>query len=195
MDAARVMAVLSHTLNGSLRGVYLYGSCAASALQHQSDLDFLVLVNGPISGTTRLTLVAELLKISGWHAVDAQSRPLDVTVVRASELILWQYPPTCELLFGEWLRDELASQRVAPPEARPDLAIQITTVNQASRALFGPPARWAMARSPAPVAAILDLTRSAYLGERCDQWSKLGGQVDAAVQHLMARIAGLPSNR
>ena len=137
---ASAIELLERKLGDKVVGVYLYGSCLSNGLRHQSDVDILVIVDQPITGATRLQLVAELLMVSGWNAVDATSRPLDIAFVVVTEVVPWRFPPRCELLFGEWLREDLAAQRIGPPSERPDLAILFTTLLQCSRALVGPPA-------------------------------------------------------
>jgi streptomycin 3"-adenylyltransferase len=144
-----VVELLERNLGNNVVGVYLYGSCLGSGLRHQSDVDILVLVSQPITGTRRLGLVADLLKVSGWNAVDATSRPLDISFAVVTEVVPWRFPPSCELLFGEWLRDDLTAQRIGPPSERPDLAILFTTLLQNGRALIGPPASSVLEPVPA----------------------------------------------
>lgn len=146
--ALTVVDLLERVLEDALVGAYVYGSCLSSGLCPQSDLDILVLVSRPVTGAARIRLVAELLEISGWNAVDSTSRPLDVAVVVTTDVVPWRFPPVCDLIFGEWLRDDLAAQRIAPRSAHPDLAILFTTLLQNSRALFGPPA--ALVFAPVP---------------------------------------------
>ena len=146
---AHAADLMSRVLGGSLVGAYLYGSSVAGSLRHQSDLDLLVLVSQPLHARTKSELVAGLLPMSGWNALDSASRPLDVTVVLRDEVVPWRYPPMRELQFGEWLRADLAVNRIAPPSPSPDLAILLTTARQHSRALFGPPAASLLAPVPA----------------------------------------------
>jgi predicted nucleotidyltransferase len=138
--APRVAALLSRVLGDALMGVYAYGSSVAGSLRHQSDLDLLVVVSQPLSAAARSDLVAGLLPMSGWNALDAASRPLDVTVLVRDDVMPWRYPPLRALQFGEWLRADLAASRIAPPSPSPDLAILLTTARQHSWALLGPPA-------------------------------------------------------
>jgi predicted nucleotidyltransferase len=154
-EVPRVLGALTRWLADSVQGVYLFGSFAAGGLHPQSDLDILVATTRPLTGAARLGLVAELLAISGRDAVAGPSRPLEVTLVVTSQVVPWRFPPVCDLLFGEWLRDDLAAERIAPPEASPDLAIVLTTLLQHHRVLAGPPA--SMLFEPVPIA---DLRRA-----------------------------------
>jgi streptomycin 3"-adenylyltransferase len=149
VEVPRVLAVLDRTLADTVVGAYLFGSCCAGGLRHQSDVDILVAVTQAPIEATRQQLMAELLKISGRDAIAGPSRPLEVTVVVASELVPWRFPPRCELLFGEWLRDDLAAGRIAPAAPSPDLAIVMTTLLQHHRLLVGAPASVVFAPVPA----------------------------------------------
>jgi aminoglycoside 9-adenylyltransferase len=152
---ALVAAQLTRLLGGSLIGIYLYGSYLTSRLHAQSDIDLLVLVDKPITGATRLEVVAELLKLSGWNAVDSRSRPLDIAFVVLGDVVPWRFPPQCDLMFGEWLRDDLASQRIAPSSDRPDLAILLSSLLRHNLKVLGP-----VASTVLPAVPPEDLKRS-----------------------------------
>jgi streptomycin 3"-adenylyltransferase len=140
VEVPRVLAVIDRTLAGTVVGAYLFGSFCAGGLRHQSDIDILVAVTQAPPEATRQQLMAELLKISGRDAVAGPSRPLEVTVVVTAELVPWRFPPRCELLFGEWLRDDLIAGRIAPAAPSADLAIVMTTLLQHHQVLVGAPA-------------------------------------------------------
>ncbi len=144
-QASDAAAWLGRVLRASLIGVSAYGSSVIGGARHQSDLDLLAVVDRPPSNAQREDLVAGLLPLSGWQAVDATSRPLDLTVVVRADVVPWRYPPVRALQFGEWLRADLAAGRIAPPCASPDLAILLTTARRHSVPLAG-----------APVAALVD---------------------------------------
>lgn len=152
---ALVAAQLTRSLGESLIGIYLYGSYLTSRLHAQSDIDVLVLVDTPITGATRLEVVAELLKLSGWNAVDSQSRPLDIAFVVLGDVVPWRFPPRCDLMFGEWLRDDLASQRIAPSSEHPDLAILLSSLLRHNLKVLGPDASTVL-----PLVPSEDLKRS-----------------------------------
>lgn len=48
-----------------------------------------------------------------------------------------------------------------------------------------------LARLPKNLAPVLELARSAYVGERKDDWSKSKEEVDRFVQHAVAAIEAL----
>jgi aminoglycoside 9-adenylyltransferase len=155
VEVPRVLDVLHRTLADGVVAAYLYGSACAGSLHPQSDLDLLVVVARPVTGAARKNLVAELLKISGRDAVLGPARPLDVTVVARDEVVPWRFPPRCDLVFGEWLRDAFLAGQIAPAAPRPDLAILLTTLLQHHRVLVGAPA--AAVFDPVPAA---DLRRA-----------------------------------
>ncbi|MGW1884826.1 aminoglycoside adenylyltransferase domain-containing protein [Streptomyces sp. NPDC001970] len=84
-------------------------------------------------------LVDGLLEISGSRARRGSSRPVELTVVVQSDVRPWRYPPTCEFLYGEWLRDEYERGGTPSPAPCPDLAPLITMVLMGDTPLFGPP--------------------------------------------------------
>lgn len=247
-EVPRVLAVLDRTLGDNLVAAYLFGSCVAGGLRPQSDLDLLVAVDRPVVGAARLALVGALLRMSGRHAVFGPSRPLEVSVVVVHEVRPWRFPPRCDLIFGEWLRDDLEAGRIAPSAPSPDLAILLSTLLEHHRLLAGRPAAqvfdpvpagdlrraiadclpsllgnlrgdernviltlarmwvtlatgtivpkdaaaaWVLARLPAALAPVLELARAAYLGERDDDWSVRGTEVDAFASHAAGAVASL----
>ena len=60
-------------------------------------------------------IVARLLEISGRRAYRGPARPVELTIVRAAEVRPWHFPPTVDLLYGEWLRDEFERGSVPGP--------------------------------------------------------------------------------
>lgn len=155
VEVPRVLAVLHRTLADNVIAAYLFGSACAGGLRPQSDLDLLVAVTRPVTGAARENLVAELLTISGRGASCGPSRPLEVTVVVRDDVVPWRFPPRCDLVFGEWLRDAFLAGEIAPAAASPDLAIVLTTLLQHHRVLIGAPA--AAVFDPVPAA---DLRRA-----------------------------------
>lgn len=156
-EVARALTVLERNVGGALVGVYLYGSCVAAGPRPRSDVDLLIVSRVPTVGHARRQLVEQLMAISGRRSSFGPSRPLDVTVVVAEDIRPWRFPPVCDLLFGEWLRDEFESGRIAPAAPRPDLAIVLTALLQDNRRLAGLPA--AQVFDPVPEA---DLRRAVF---------------------------------
>lgn len=67
-------------------------------------------------------------------------RALEVTIVVYSQLVPWRFPPSREMQFGEWLRDDIRAGIVEPRQVDPDLSILLTQARRVSVALFGEPA-------------------------------------------------------
>jgi aminoglycoside adenylyltransferase-like protein len=108
-------------------------------LRPTSDLDILAVVAGPTTGAQRRAIVDRLLEISGRRATRGPARPVELTIVQQSQLRPWHQAPLVELLYGEWLRDDLATGDIPEPKPMPDLAPEISLALAGNRALFGPP--------------------------------------------------------
>ncbi|MFF5478982.1 aminoglycoside adenylyltransferase family protein [Streptomyces sp. NPDC012935] len=130
---APLLPLLHHTLGSSLIGIYLHGSATLGGLRPHSDIDVLVVVSEPTTHAQRRVLVEELLNVSGGAA-----RPVELILVVQDDVRPWRYPPTCEFLYGEWLRDEYERGFVPGPEPMPDLAPLLTMVLLADAPLHGP---------------------------------------------------------
>ncbi|GCB48274.1 aminoglycoside adenylyltransferase family protein [Streptomyces sp. NL15-2K] len=127
---------LAHRILGAdnTLGIYLHGSAALTGLRPHSDIDVLVVVREPTTHAQRRALVDELLKVSG----GPKARPVELIVVVQSEVRPWRYPPNCEFLYGEWLRDDFERGLVPAPEPSPDLAPLLTMVLEGDAPLYGP---------------------------------------------------------
>ena len=120
-------------------GGYLHGSTATGRQQPTSDTDLLVVTSRPMTDDERHALVRGILPLSGRRAAGGPARPVELTVVVRDDVRPWRFPPTEDLLYGEWDRD--AYERGVQPQRRPnpDLAPLLTMVLAADRAAFGPP--------------------------------------------------------
>jgi streptomycin 3"-adenylyltransferase len=76
------------------------------------------------------------LPISGWRA---GARSIELIVVVQSEVRPWRYPPTCDFLYGDWLREEIAYYGPPRPQAMPSLAVMIPMTLAGNHPLTGPP--------------------------------------------------------
>ncbi len=143
-------------LGAAVLGAYLYGSALAGGLRPRSDLDVLVISARPATIEEKRRLADGLLAISG-HG----PRPLELTIVVASDLEPWRYPPSFDLQFGEWHRAALERGDVEPlaTTTNPDVALLLTMALQSSRPLIGPPASELL--DPVPPT---DLTRAMLHG-------------------------------
>lgn len=157
--ADEVVGIARDVLGGAVVGAYLHGSAVLGGLRPSSDLDVLVVVARPTTDEERRAIVARLLEISGRRAYRGPARPVELTIVQASELRPWHSPPTVDLLYGEWIRDELSRGEIPEPAPMPDLGPEIALALQGDVALFGPPPATAM--DPIPPA---DLRRAIVAG-------------------------------
>lgn len=121
---------------GDVLGVYLFGSSAVGGLRPDSDIDVLVLTRRSLSVDERRDLVGFLLQFSGRRATVAPGRPLELTSLVLEDVVPWTYPPVCDFLYGEWLRDQYRD-RVPERHVNPDLAVLITTARQHAQCLHG----------------------------------------------------------
>jgi streptomycin 3"-adenylyltransferase len=137
------VATLQHLLlahdPGGVLGLYLFGSFAVGGLRPSSDVDVLVIARRSLSAQDREEVTALLLQRSGRRATVAPGRPVELTVLALGDLVPWRYPPVCDYLYGEWLRDEFARGRLPARHVNPDVAVLVTTALQHSVRLHGPP--------------------------------------------------------
>jgi streptomycin 3"-adenylyltransferase len=131
----QIVRLIDDVLGAETIGAYLHGSSVLGGLRPASDLDVLVVTRRPMAGPQRRALIEELLKISG---TAAGGRSIELTVVVQSEVRPWRFPPTRDFLYGDWLRDELASGGGPGPQPTPDLALLISMVLAGDRPLLGP---------------------------------------------------------
>lgn len=151
-----VVALVRDVLGAAVIGAYEHGSATLGGLQPTSDLDLLVVLGRPMTDDERGTLTERLLVGSSRAERPAGHRPVELTVVVQAEVRPWRYPPLREYQYGEWLRADLGAG--GPPPAvipDPDLAVLLTMVIAADRAIQGPPP--AKVLDPVPAA---DLRRA-----------------------------------
>ncbi|MEU1850378.1 aminoglycoside adenylyltransferase family protein [Streptomyces sp. NPDC019990] len=131
-----LVRLLRGTLGDSVLGVYLHGSATLGGLRPHSDLDIPAVVRDPTTHPQRRCLVQELLKVSG--PPGSRMRPVELIVVAQGDVRPWRYPPTCEFLYGEWLRADYERGVTPGPEPMPDLAPLLMVLGADAR-LYGPP--------------------------------------------------------
>ena len=129
---------LDESRPGGLLGLYLFGSSVVGGLRADSDVDLFAVTDRSLRPDERRDLVATLLRISGRRASVTPGRPLELTAVVHGDVVPWSYPPVCDFLYGEWLREEFEAGQLPQPHTNPDLAVLITTVHQHSEVLLGP---------------------------------------------------------
>ena len=136
---ARVVDRAREVLGADLLGAYLHGSAVLGGLRPESDLDVLLLGPRGLTAPERTELLALLLRISGRRAAEGPARPLEVTVVAQPDVVPWRYPPSCDLQYGEWLRDDALAGSLLDRHTDADLAVVLTSARQNAVALTGPP--------------------------------------------------------
>jgi len=137
-----IVRILRDVLAADLHGIYLFGSAVLGGLRAQSDIDLLAVSLRPATAEQKDQLVGRLLHISGQDRDDLPGRAVELTVVVASEVRPWTYPPRRDLQYGEWLRErfEGGDRELWRPTNDPDLAILVTMARRDGIALPGPPA-------------------------------------------------------
>jgi predicted nucleotidyltransferase len=138
----RLLTACHARLAGNLIGVYLHGSLAMGCFNPaRSDLDLLVVSRDSMEVETKHDLIEDLLRISGAPS------PIEISFLRALDLVPWRHPAPFDLHYGESLRErythELADGRWRGwNETRrtdPDLAAHVTVLRRRGIALHGPP--------------------------------------------------------
>ena len=134
----RCADLLKKVLGRDLLGLYLYGSAVVGGLQKYSDIDLFAISGRSTTHEEKARLVAEMLEISGVY-MSSTKRPIEMTLVVKSDVNPWQYPPTFDFQYGDWLRGEFESGNIEPWETKemPDLAVLITQVLLAHRTRYG----------------------------------------------------------
>ncbi|MET7690886.1 aminoglycoside adenylyltransferase family protein [Streptomyces sp. NPDC005483] len=153
--AAHLVPLLHRTLGDNILGVCLHGSAVLAGLRPHSDIDVLVVVRRSLTEDERRVLVRELMQVSGAPGV----RPVELIVVVQDEVRPWRYPPVCDFLYGEWLREEYERGVLPEPGSTPDLAPLLTMTLAGDTALYGPSP--AQLLDPVP---LVDLRRAIVAG-------------------------------
>ncbi|MFG2946343.1 aminoglycoside adenylyltransferase family protein [Streptomyces adustus] len=151
-----ILGLVGGVLGQDVIGTYLHGSSVLGGLRPASDVDVLVVSRRRTDEQDRRALLGGLLQISGSRN---GVRPVELIVVVQSEVRPWRYPPTCDFLYGEWLRADYEAGEVPQPEPMPDLALLITMVLAGDHPLTGP--RPAQVLDPVPQ---VDLVRASVAG-------------------------------
>lgn len=130
--------VIAGAMGDNLEAIYLYGSSVDGGLQPHSDVDLFVVARRALTSDDRASLLAGLSPISSRHRRPVDWRPLEVTVVRATDLRPWRHPSRVEIQLGEWLREGLDAGNVPGPHDSPDLTVLASQLLASAKTLFGP---------------------------------------------------------
>jgi streptomycin 3"-adenylyltransferase len=130
-----LVRLVRDTLGDGVLGVCLHGSAVLGGLRPHSDIDLLVVARRSLTADQRRALLDGLLAVSGRDG----HRHVELTVVVRSQVRPWRYPPVCDFLYGDWLRDDYERGAVPAPAPCPDLAPLLTMALLGDRSLYGPP--------------------------------------------------------
>ncbi len=133
-----ILALAPAILGSNLLAVYLHGSAVAGGLQPQSDLDFLAVVDAPMTDAQRQSLIAALLPVSAPHpAVPGGARCIELVVWRLSDLQGDAYPARVEFIYGEWLRDAFTAGDLSEAGSDPEYTLLLAQARQQAHLLWG----------------------------------------------------------
>lgn len=177
--AAELLAVSEAAIAGGPTGhaariiaAYIHGSLADGAyVPGKSDVDVLVVVNGPLTAGQRSSLIRALDAIP-----PATGRRFDLTVVTAESASRPRRLPTVELYYGV----HGGSPEIVTADHLPSLVVEFSAMREAADVLVGPPPAMLIAEQPSEWIDNRGL-------ELLDRWSRLTG--DAAHAGLMVLIA------
>ena len=134
-----VVTLLQASLGSTLLGAYLYGSAVKGGLKPASDLDVFVVIRERTSPEQRQLIINGLRPLSARTFRPPAWHPVELTVVVASEVKPWRYPPRMDFQSGEWLRQEFDTESLGVQDAEnPDLIVLVSQVLLADKPLSGP---------------------------------------------------------
>ncbi|MEU1862629.1 aminoglycoside adenylyltransferase family protein [Streptomyces gardneri] len=137
--ARRVVRIVRETLGeDAVLAACLHGSAVLGGLRPTSDVDVLVALTRRTTERERRALTDALLAVSGRRAYEGPARPVELSLVVHADVRPWRYPPVCEYLYGEWLRDDFERGLTPAPAPCPDLAPLLTMARAGDLSLHGP---------------------------------------------------------
>ncbi len=142
----------SQILDENLRGLYVHGSIAMGCFNPQSsDIDVLVIVQSPLSLTTKQALGRAHVQLAA-----PCPNPLEVSVILQAALADFRHPTPFEFHYSSDFLDAFKAGTVdlTTPRRDPDLAAHLVITKQHGIALSGDPA--AQVLPDVPDAAYLD---------------------------------------
>ncbi len=139
-QALQVAEAIEDLFENQIIGIYLYGSAILGGLHINSDVDILVIVNQDLTEAKRNELTKRLMLLSGKIGCKNLNRPLEVTIINQDDIIPWQFPPKCEFMYGEWLREQMEAGDIPQACYDPDVAILLWQARSHSLSLKGPEA-------------------------------------------------------
>jgi len=135
-----IVSVVRDVLGEDAVGAYLHGSAVLGGLRPDSDIDVLAVARRATTPEEKRVLIDRLLAMSGRGDPSGNARSIELTIVVASDIRPWQYPPRADFQYGDWWRSEFTRGELTPwSNPSPDLALLITMVLTGNATLFGPP--------------------------------------------------------
>lgn len=135
-QVTQVISIAESLFHNQILGIYLYGSATMGGLRPDSDIDILIIITQDMSSHIRDNLTKQLLTVSGSVGC-VEKRPLEVTVISHNNIVPWNFPPKCEYMYGEWLREEMEAGKSPQPCYDPDIAILLWQARKTSVTLRG----------------------------------------------------------
>jgi predicted nucleotidyltransferase len=137
-QAEAVVGLLRGLLGDEVIGVYLHGSSVLGGLKPHSDVDLIAVASRSMTVDEKRALIGRLMPISGRGDPSGRSRPIELFVLVRNAVRPWRYPPSLDLLYGDWWRAEFERGELPWRTPNPDLTIQIDVALRADRPVFGP---------------------------------------------------------
>jgi streptomycin 3"-adenylyltransferase len=132
------VALLKTQLGDHLVGVYLHGSVAMGGFNpHKSDIDYLVIVDQPLSTDQKQRIGAGLVAL----AKDAPAKGIEMHIVTRAALKKFTYPTPFELHYSQMWHDQFANHQVdfVTQKYDGDLAAHLTVTRSRGVRLYGEP--------------------------------------------------------
>lgn len=136
-EAQQAWFLVREVLGDSILGIYLFGSAVTGGLKKDSDVDILVAIKESLTLNKRQILVGRLLKVSGAIGNAHLIRPIELTIVKVSDVVPWRYPPRAEFVYGEWLREGYEAGSIPEAVYDPDLTVVLKKVIDNSLSMYG----------------------------------------------------------
>ena len=125
-------------------------------------------------------LALGLLEISGIY-MQGDKPPIEMTLVDKSAINPWQYPPTFDFQYGEWLRESFEKGIVSPWSTKEmsDLAIIITQVLLKSKTLLGID----------PKQLLVNVPYEDFIKAMLDDLSRLTNELESDTRNVLLTLA------
>lgn len=133
----KVMTVLIDELSNELCTIALHGSSVLGELKPSSDLDFLVIVNEPLSESQKKNLDRAFLKLSKPLGESGNQRYLEISIFDYTNLHdnLGNY--RVEYIYGEWLRNSILKDETVNNEYDDEYIVMLKQALIYNKIIYG----------------------------------------------------------